>query len=129
MNSQTHFKHAPSFNERPSQAFQPTMLVRQVDVYPLTESELDTVASANLLTTLFFSGFVAFASAGLSFWMAGETAGENVSEKAKALFEIVPYLTGGAAIFCLVAAGCTWRLGSSTLKRVKKECKIKIPQW
>ena len=104
------------------------MLVRQVDVYPLTENELDTVASANWLTTLFFSGFLAFASTGLSFSIAGETAGENVSEKAKALFEMVPYLAGGAAILCLIAAGCMWRLGSSTLRRVKKECKITIPQ-
>ena len=114
---------APTFSDKPVQAFQPAMLVREVNVYPVTESELETVASVNWLTTLFCSAALAFASVAASFWIAGETAGGNVSDKASAVFEIVPYLASGAAVLALIAAGIMWNVGASTLRRVKKECR------
>ena len=102
--------------------YQAAHLQRVVNVYPLAESELDYIGNVNGLTTLFFSAGLALASVAASFWIAGETAGESVSERAKAIFDVVPILAAIVAFLAFVASGILWQSGRSTLDRLKKEC-------
>ena len=102
--------------------YQATHLQRVVNVYPLAENELDHIGNVNGLTTLFFSVGLALASVAASFWIAGETAGDSVSERAKAIFDVVPILAAIVAFIAIGASGILWQSGHSTLNRLKKEC-------
>ena len=101
--------------------YQPSILERAVNVYLISESELSGISSTNPWVTLFISASLAFAAAGGSFWIGGETAGENVSKRAEAVFDIVPIVAGIAAFLFACTAIGLWRSGKSMLNRIKEE--------
>jgi len=103
------------------QPYQPSILERDVNVYLISESELDEISSANPLVILFASAFFSLVATASAFWVAGETAGENVSERTEAIFDVVPIVAGIAAFLCLTAAAVLWLSGQSMLKRIRRE--------
>ena len=114
----------PQFIEAPAptyQPYQPSILERDVIVYLISESELGHISSANPLVTLFTSAFFFFAATAGSFWIAGETAGGAVSERAEAIFDVIPIVVAVMAALCACAAGVLWKSSQSMLKKIKEE--------
>lgn len=108
---------------RGASIYRAVVLEREVECYLLETGELNRISSINPLTVLFTSACSSFASIAISFWIAGETAGDKVSANANATFDIAPILFGIAAGVALLAAGIMWRTGASDLSRIKKEHK------
>lgn len=94
-------------------------MTRDVKVYPLFESELESLSSTNTRTVFYSSIASVSGSAALSCFLAGQTVPQPSTMTQAALFVLAPWILGFIALAFVVAAAAEWRRGRSTLTALK----------